>query len=154
MPSCFLPLPSFKYRVSFCRKLKLNNKKVQQAVVNVDGGLELLQASGFELVFDESSPEPQAAALSQRQESASPDGTTSPALSQSDSQPSILTSEVSSTLCRSTSHSPQAINAKSPDCCVQCVTPYFTCVSVVAICISRKGHHTCQVQQRTLKCLY
>lgn len=43
------------------RKLKLNNKKVQQAVVNVDGGLELLQASGFELVFDESSPEPQAA---------------------------------------------------------------------------------------------
>lgn len=42
------------------RKLKLNNKKVQQCVVNVDGGLELLQASGFELVFDESSAEPQA----------------------------------------------------------------------------------------------
>ena len=42
--------------------LKLNNKKVQQAVVNVDGGLELLQASGFELVFDDSSPEPQSAA--------------------------------------------------------------------------------------------
>ena len=45
-----------------CRKLSLNNKKVQQAVVDVDGGLELLQASGFELVFDESSPEPQASA--------------------------------------------------------------------------------------------
>ncbi|KAL3148606.1 hypothetical protein ABBQ38_014034 [Trebouxia sp. C0009 RCD-2024] len=44
------------------RKLKLNNKKVEQAVVNVDGGLELLQASGFELVFEDSSPEPQAAA--------------------------------------------------------------------------------------------
>ena len=45
-----------------CRKLRLNNKKVQQAVVDVDGGLELLQASGFELVFDESSPECQASA--------------------------------------------------------------------------------------------
>ena len=48
--------------MSRCRKLRLNNKKVQQAVVDVDGGLELLQASGFELVFDESSPEPQASA--------------------------------------------------------------------------------------------
>lgn len=48
--------------MSRCRKLRLNNKKVQQAVVDVDGSLELLQASGFELVFDESSPEPQAAA--------------------------------------------------------------------------------------------
>ena len=45
--------------VCLCRKLKLNNKKVQQAVVNVDGALELLQASGFELVFDDSSAEPQ-----------------------------------------------------------------------------------------------
>lgn len=31
-------------------------------MVDVDGSLELLQASGFELVFDESSPEPQASA--------------------------------------------------------------------------------------------
>lgn len=48
--------------MSRCRKLRLNNKRVQQAVVDVDGSLELLQASGFELVFDESSPEPQASA--------------------------------------------------------------------------------------------
>ena len=47
-----------------CRKLKLNNKKVQQAVVNVDGALELLQASGFELVFEEASPEPETAHIS------------------------------------------------------------------------------------------
>lgn len=36
----------------------MNNKKVQDTVVNVDGGLELLQACGFELVFEESTPEP------------------------------------------------------------------------------------------------
>ena len=41
------------------RKLKMNNKKVQDTVVNVDGGLELLQACGFELVFEKGTPEPQ-----------------------------------------------------------------------------------------------
>ena len=35
----------------------MNNKKVQDTVVNVDGGLELLQACGFELVLEESTPE-------------------------------------------------------------------------------------------------
>lgn len=37
----------------------MNNTKVRDTVVNVDGGLELLQACGFELVFEESTPEPQ-----------------------------------------------------------------------------------------------
>ena len=32
-----------------CRKLRLNNARVQQCVVEVEGALELLQASGFEL---------------------------------------------------------------------------------------------------------
>lgn len=41
------------------RKLKMNNKKVQDTVVNVDGGLELLQACGFELVFEDGTPESQ-----------------------------------------------------------------------------------------------
>lgn len=59
-PLCSCPLCSNRH-IFHCRKLKLNNKKVEQAVVNVDGGLELLQASGFELVFEDSSPEPQPA---------------------------------------------------------------------------------------------
>lgn len=37
----------------------MNNKKVQDTVVNVDGGLELLQACGFALMFEEGTPEPQ-----------------------------------------------------------------------------------------------
>lgn len=36
----------------------MNNKKVQDTVVNVDGALELLQACGFELVFEDGTPEP------------------------------------------------------------------------------------------------
>lgn len=36
-----------------CRKLRLSNKKVQEELVNVSGGLEFLQAAGFQLVFDE-----------------------------------------------------------------------------------------------------
>ena len=68
------------------RKLKLNNKKVQQAVVNVDGGLELLQASGFELVFDESSPEPQAAAAAVPAMSSQSQGSDAEGLAQSGSQ--------------------------------------------------------------------
>ena len=35
------------------RKLRLSNKKVQDELVNVSGGLEFLQAVGFQLVFDE-----------------------------------------------------------------------------------------------------
>lgn len=35
------------------RKLRLSNKKVQNELVNVSGGLEFLQAAGFQLVFDE-----------------------------------------------------------------------------------------------------
>jgi UBX domain-containing protein 6 len=35
------------------RKLRLSNKKVQDELVNVSGGLEFLQAAGFQLVFDE-----------------------------------------------------------------------------------------------------
>ncbi|KAA6417747.1 MAG: hypothetical protein FRX49_12333 [Trebouxia sp. A1-2] len=72
------------------RKLKLNNKKVQQCVVNVDGSLELLQASGFELVFDESSPEPQAAAPSHVTETVP---STEAAQAQLDSQAGALLSE-------------------------------------------------------------
>ena len=48
-----------------CRKLKMNNKKVQDTVVNVDGALELLQACGFELVFEDGTPEPQPQSSSQ-----------------------------------------------------------------------------------------
>lgn len=71
-----------------CRKLRLNNKKVQQAVVDVDGGLELLQASGFELVFDESSPEPQAAAAPSPTMSTPQQGATDRRLAHSESQSS------------------------------------------------------------------
>lgn len=71
---------------SRCRKLRLNNKKVQQAVVDVDGGLELLQASGFELVFDESSPEPQASAAPVPIIGTPPQGTTDEGLACSESQ--------------------------------------------------------------------
>ncbi|CAK0752440.1 hypothetical protein CVIRNUC_002146 [Coccomyxa viridis] len=35
------------------RKLRLANKRIQETVVDVDGGVELLQACGFELVFQE-----------------------------------------------------------------------------------------------------
>lgn len=69
---------------SCCRKLRLNNKKVQQAVVDVDGGLELLQASGFELVFDESSPEPQASAAPKHTTDSPPQGSTDKRLAQSE----------------------------------------------------------------------
>ena len=59
----------------------------------MDGSLELLQASGFELVFDESSPEPQAAAPStEAADTAQPS---------SDSQAGALPSEVSRTCERS-----------------------------------------------------
>ena len=61
---------------------------MQEAVVNVDGGLELLQASGFELVFDESSPEPQAAAALAPGMSSQSQGSTSAGLAQSGSQSS------------------------------------------------------------------
>ncbi|KAL0044388.1 hypothetical protein WJX82_003557 [Trebouxia sp. C0006] len=75
------------------RKLKLNNKKVQQCVVNVDGGLELLQASGFELVFDESSPEPQAAAPSHVPDHVPSSEAADPAQAQPDCQAGALGSE-------------------------------------------------------------
>ncbi|KAL0035323.1 hypothetical protein WJX77_000882 [Trebouxia sp. C0004] len=75
------------------RKLKLNNKKVQQCVVNVDGSLELLQASGFELVFDESSPEPQAAAPSHVTDPVPSNEAADAAQAQPDSQAGALLSE-------------------------------------------------------------
>lgn len=64
----------------------------------MDGSLELLQASGFELVFDESSPEPQAAAPSHVTETVP---STEAAQAQLDSQAGALLSEVSSTCKRS-----------------------------------------------------
>ncbi len=76
----------------------MNNKKVQQCIVNVDGGLELLQASGFELIFDESSPEPQAAAPSHVSDHVP---STKAAQAQPDSQADALLSEVSRTCKRS-----------------------------------------------------
>ena len=79
----------------------MNNKKVQQCVVNVDGGLELLQASGFELVFDESSPEPQAAAPSHTPDHVPSNEAADTAQAQSDSQAGALGSEVSRTCVRS-----------------------------------------------------
>lgn len=39
--------------VAFCRKLRLGNKKIQDEVLNVSGGIDFLQAAGFQLVFDD-----------------------------------------------------------------------------------------------------
>ena len=68
---------------------------MQQCVVNVDGSLELLQASGFELVFDESSPEPWAAAPSQGTDHVPLNETADIAQPPSDIQAGTLFSEVS-----------------------------------------------------------
>lgn len=35
------------------RRLRLLNKRIQQTVVDVSGGVEFLQAAGFQLVFEE-----------------------------------------------------------------------------------------------------
>jgi len=67
----------------------------------VDGGLELLQASGFELVFDESSPEPQAAAPSHVPDHVPSSEAADPAQAQPDCQAGALGSEVSRTCERS-----------------------------------------------------
>ena len=52
MPSCFYGTAHLLVLIPH-RKLRLSNKKVQDELVNVSGGLEFLQAVGFQLVFDE-----------------------------------------------------------------------------------------------------
>ncbi len=46
-------LAASRHRFLLCRKLRLGNKKIQEEVVNVSGGIEFLQAAGFQLVFDD-----------------------------------------------------------------------------------------------------
>ena len=35
------------------RRLRLSNKRIQETVVDVSGGIEFLQAAGFQLAFEE-----------------------------------------------------------------------------------------------------
>ena len=47
IPASHAPRPGSR------RKLRLQNKKIEENLVNVDGGLEFLQACGFQLLFEE-----------------------------------------------------------------------------------------------------
>lgn len=77
-------------------------------MVDVDGSLELLQASGFELVFDDSSPGPQASAAMPPTVTTLPQGSTAEGLPLLGSQSSAgLPSEEASPKGTNKSESPE-----------------------------------------------